>query len=75
MILACQTPVFPPATTSAAEVLSETRGKLPIVRGSLWIAKDIGLVKQFDDDPEAVFGGKTTLELPSRLPAPSLPSR
>ena len=54
-----------------AETLSETRGKLPTVRGSLWIAKDIGLVKQFDDDPQAVFGGKTTLELLSRLPEPS----
>jgi hypothetical protein len=58
-----------------AEVLSQTRGKLPIVRGSLWIANDVGLVKQFDDDPEAVFGGKTTLELLSRLPESSPPSR
>jgi hypothetical protein len=58
-----------------AEVLSQTRGKLPIVRGSLWIAKDVGLVKQFDDDPEAVFGGKTTLELLSRAPESSPPSR
>src|SRR5436190_582995 len=98
LLLACQTPIFPPMTQSlrfvqsegdrkaemtwrdrrvdyTAEVTSQTRGKLPIVRGSLWIAKDVGLVKQFDDDPQEVFGGKTTLELLSRLPESSPPFR
>ena len=60
-----------------AQVLSETRGRLPLLRGTLWIVKDVGLVKQFENDPAALslFETKTTLELLSRLPESSTPSR
>jgi hypothetical protein len=48
-----------------AIVTSETRGVLPTVHGTLWIAKDVGLVKQLEDDPGAIglLSSRTTLEL------------
>ena len=47
-----------------AKILSETRGELPLVHGSLWIAKSVGLIKQFEDDPSlSLIPQKTTLEL------------
>jgi len=47
-----------------AKTLSETRGELPLVHGSLWIVKNVGLVKQFEDDPAlGLVPQKTTLEL------------
>lgn len=59
-----------------AQVVSDTRGDRPELRGTLWIAKDVGLVKQFEDDPAiGLTPEKTTLELLSRLPGSSTPSR
>jgi len=51
-----------------AMVNSETRGELGPVRGSLWIADGVGLVKQFEDDPGAIglLQSQTTLVLLSR---------
>lgn len=51
-----------------AMVKSETRGDLGPVRGSLWIAEGVGLVKQVEDDPGAIalMETRTTLELLSR---------
>lgn len=47
-----------------AKVLSETRGELPLIHGSLWISKDVGLIKQLEDDPAiGLIPQKTTLEL------------
>lgn len=48
-----------------AKVLSETRGELGPVRGTLWIVEGVGLVKQFEDDPAAtaLLPETTTLEL------------
>lgn len=46
-----------------ANMLSETRGELPLVHGSLWIVKDVGLVKQTEDDPAGLVPEKSTLEL------------
>ena len=48
-----------------AKVLSETRGELGPVRGTLWIVEGVGLVKQFEDDPAAIslLPETTTLEL------------
>ena len=48
-----------------AKVLSETRGELGPIRGTLWIVEGIGLVKQFEDDPAATafVPETTTLEL------------
>jgi hypothetical protein len=47
------------------KVLSETRGELGPVRGTLWIVEGVGLVKQFEDDPGAIslLPDTTTLEL------------
>ena len=49
----------------AAKVLSETRGELGPIRGTLWIVDGVGLVKQFEDDPGAtsLLPETTTLEL------------
>ncbi len=48
-----------------AKVLSETRGELGPLRGTLWIAEGVGLVKQYEDDPGAIslLPDTTTLEL------------
>jgi hypothetical protein len=47
-----------------AKILSQTRGELPLIHGSLWIAKGVGLIKQFEDDPSmSLVPQKTTLEL------------
>lgn len=48
-----------------AKVLSETRGELGPVRGTLWIVEGVGLVKQYEDDPAAIslLPETTTLEL------------
>lgn len=48
-----------------AVVTSETRGVRPALHGTLWIVKDVGLVKQFEDDPGAIelVPTRTTLEL------------
>lgn len=48
-----------------AKVLSETRGELGPVRGTLWIVEGVGLVKQYEDDPGAtsLLPEITTLEL------------
>jgi len=47
------------------KVLSETRGELGPVVGTLWIVEGVGLVKQFEDDPGAIslLPDTTTLEL------------
>jgi hypothetical protein len=50
-----------------AKALSETRGELPELGGTLWIAEGIGLVKQIEDDPAlGLMQEKTTLELIAR---------
>jgi hypothetical protein len=48
-----------------AKVLSETRGELGPIRGTLWIVEGVGLVKQYEDDPGAtsLLPQTTTLEL------------
>ena len=48
-----------------AKVMSETRGELGPIRGTLWIVEGVGLVKQFEDDPGAtsLLPETTTLEL------------
>ena len=48
-----------------AKVLSETRGELGPIRGTLWIVEGLGLVKQDEDDPGAtsLLPETTTLEL------------
>jgi hypothetical protein len=48
-----------------AKVLSETRGELGPIRGTLWIVEGVGLVKQYEDDPAAtsVLPQTITLEL------------
>jgi hypothetical protein len=48
-----------------AKVLSETRGELGPIRGTLWIVDGVGLVKQYEDDPAAtaLLPETTTLEL------------
>jgi hypothetical protein len=48
-----------------AKVLSETRGELGPIRGTLWIVEGVGLVKQYEDDPGAtsLVPETTTLEL------------
>ena len=48
-----------------AKVLSETRGELGPVLGTLWIKEGVGLVKQYEDDPGAIslLPETTTLEL------------
>lgn len=44
--------------------LSETRGALPEITGTLWIVEGVGLVKQYDNDPAlGLFPDETTLEL------------
>jgi hypothetical protein len=48
-----------------AKVLSQTRGELGPIRGTLWIVEGVGLVKQYEDDPgaTALLPETTTLEL------------
>jgi hypothetical protein len=48
-----------------AKVLSETRGELGPIRGTLWIVTGVGLVKQYENDPAATSlqPETTTLEL------------
>ena len=49
-----------------AKVLSETRGELGPVHGTLWIVEGVGLVKQYEDDPDGAISflpETTTLEL------------
>jgi hypothetical protein len=48
-----------------AKVLSETRGELGPIRGTLWIVEGVGLVKQYEDDPGAtsLLPETTILEL------------
>jgi hypothetical protein len=48
-----------------AKVLSETRGELGPIRGTLWIVPGVGLVKQYEDDPGAasLLPETTTVEL------------
>lgn len=51
-----------------AMIHSDTRRELGPVRGTLWIADGVGLVKQFEDDPGAIglTESQTTLVLLSR---------
>jgi hypothetical protein len=47
-----------------AKVLSQTRGELPLIHGSQWIAERVGLVKQTEDDPAlGLTPEQSTLEL------------
>ncbi|HEX7831550.1 MAG TPA: hypothetical protein VF787_17980 [Thermoanaerobaculia bacterium] len=46
---------------------SETRGELPQITGTLWMAEGVGLVKQVEDDPAlGLIPDQTTLELITR---------
>jgi hypothetical protein len=51
----------------SAKTTSETRGELPEIKGTIWIAPGIGLVKQVEDDPAlGLVADHTHLELIAR---------
>jgi uncharacterized protein DUF3108 len=68
-----ETVTVPAGTFDAARVeytataKSETRGELPQITGTLWIAEGLGLVKQIEDDPAlGLIADQTSLELIAR---------
>ncbi|HEX2832472.1 MAG TPA: hypothetical protein VHW00_05630 [Thermoanaerobaculia bacterium] len=69
-VMKIETVTVPAGTYDAVRIdytgkaLSETRGALPEITGTLWIVEGIGLVKQYDNDPAlGLFPDETTLEL------------